>query len=197
MGPVESVDFVGFLIRRAVLALGDARALHIVRRNAPDVVLERNVQVKSPRRLGLGRSVVIQRNVVLHCGGMEWCRGEGGIEIGEGSCISPGAVLYGTGARIRIGRNFDCGPGTRIFASRTAFEEVDDVRGGQGYVFADVTIGNDVITFANVTISPGVTVGDGAVIAAGSVVLDDVEPYTVFAGVPARPVRPRRDVGGE
>jgi len=36
---------------------------------------------------------------------------------------------------------------------------------------------------------PGVTVGEGSVVGAGAVVVDDVEPGTVAAGVPARPIR--------
>jgi chloramphenicol O-acetyltransferase type B len=38
-------------------------------------------------------------------------------------------------------------------------------------------------------ILPGVTIGEGAVVAAGSVVTKDVPSYTVVAGVPARPIK--------
>ena len=41
----------------------------------------------------------------------------------------------------------------------------------------------------NVTIIPGVTIGDEAVVATGSVVTKDVPPRTLVAGVPARPVK--------
>lgn len=53
-------------------------------------------------------------------------------------------------------------------------------------MFRHVTIGNDVWSGHNVNIMPGVNVGDGAVIGAGSVVTKDVPPYAVVAGVPAQ-----------
>lgn len=59
----------------------------------------------------------------------------------------------------------------------------------------DTVIGNDVWIGQNVTILPGVHVGDGAIIGLGSVVGSDVEPYTVVAGDPARPLRRRFDDG--
>lgn len=52
-------------------------------------------------------------------------------------------------------------------------------------------IGNDVWIGFGVTILNGVSIGDGAVIAAGSVVTKDVEPYTIVAGTPARPIKKR------
>ena len=52
-------------------------------------------------------------------------------------------------------------------------------------MFESVTIGNDVWTGHNVNIMGGVSVGDGAVIGAGSVVTRDVPPYAIAVGVPA------------
>lgn len=54
-----------------------------------------------------------------------------------------------------------------------------------------VKIGNDVWVGSHVLILGGVTIGDGAIIAAGAVVCKDVEPYTIVAGVPAKPIRKR------
>lgn len=144
--------------------------------------LERGVLVKGDaHRLVLGNGVVIQSGTVLHTGGKAWCRHEGRIEIGEGSTISPHCVLYGGGpGGIRIGRRFDCGPFVGIYASRT------DYRTRGEHIFAPVQIGDDVIAFSHVVISPGVCIGDGAVIAAGSVVLRDVPAGAFVAGAPAR-----------
>lgn len=62
-----------------------------------------------------------------------------------------------------------------------------DYRAGGG----DVVIGSDVWIGSGAMIMPGVTIGHGAVIAARAVVTRDVAPYTLVAGVPARPVRRR------
>lgn len=57
----------------------------------------------------------------------------------------------------------------------------------------DTIIGNDVWIGYDVLIMPGVTIGDGAIIAARSVVTTDVPPYTVVGGNPAQVVRRRFD----
>lgn len=57
----------------------------------------------------------------------------------------------------------------------------------------DTVIGNDVWVGREATILPGVTVGDGAVIGAHSVVTKDMPPYAVVAGNPARTIRARYD----
>ncbi len=57
----------------------------------------------------------------------------------------------------------------------------------------DTTIGNDVWIGNSVTIMPGVRVGDGAIIAANSVVTKDVSSYSIVGGNPAKEIRPRFD----
>jgi phosphonate metabolism protein (transferase hexapeptide repeat family) len=54
-----------------------------------------------------------------------------------------------------------------------------------------VRVGHDVWFGHGATALPGVVIGDGAVVAAGSVVTRDVAPYSIVAGVPARPIKAR------
>ena len=56
-----------------------------------------------------------------------------------------------------------------------------------------IRVGHDVWIGASVMIADGVTIGDGAVIGAKSLVLEDVLPYAVVGGVPARVIRKRFD----
>lgn len=57
----------------------------------------------------------------------------------------------------------------------------------------DIVVGNDVWIGYEAVILAGVTIGDGAVIAARAVVTRDVAPYTIVGGVPAKPIRRRFD----
>ena len=57
----------------------------------------------------------------------------------------------------------------------------------------DTVVGNDVWIGQNVTILPGVHIGDGAIIGLNSVVGSNIEPYTIVAGNPAKPIRKRFD----
>ena len=57
----------------------------------------------------------------------------------------------------------------------------------------DTIIGNDVWIGQNATILPGVHIGDGAIIGANSVVGSNVDPYTIVAGNPAKPIRKKFD----
>jgi acetyltransferase-like isoleucine patch superfamily enzyme len=77
--------------------------------------------------------------------------------------------------------SFDWVPEYRDFAR---LERTQDM-------FQYVTIGNDVWTGHNVNILAGVSVGDGVIVGAGSVVTKDVPPFAIVAGVPARIVRMR------
>lgn len=176
-------------MNRLVMGLLDNLASHIRFARAwlrhSSARFERNVILKGDvRRLSLGQRVVIQSGTVVHLGGMDWCERTGHVSIGDDSTISPNCVLYGAGpGGITIGRRFDCGPLVGIYASRT------DYRNAGRHVFAGVVIGDDVVVFSHVVIGPGVTIGDRAVVAAGSVVLEDVPADSFVAGAPAKVVR--------
>jgi acetyltransferase-like isoleucine patch superfamily enzyme len=53
------------------------------------------------------------------------------------------------------------------------------------------TIGNDVWIGANVVVLRGVTIGDGSIIAANAVVTNNIPPYSIAGGIPAKVIRPR------
>ncbi|HLG11633.1 MAG TPA: DapH/DapD/GlmU-related protein [Dehalococcoidia bacterium] len=71
------------------------------------------------------------------------------------------------------------------------FGEVDDAAFFDWRRADKVSVGHDVWLGHGAILLPGVSVGTGAVIGAGAVVTKDIEPYTIAAGVPAKPLRAR------
>lgn len=91
------------------------------------------------------------------------------------------------GASITLGDNVFVGPFCGFY---TANHPLTYQKRNQGLEKAlPITIGNNVWLGANVSIMPGVTIGEGCVIAAGSVVTKDVDANTLVAGVPAKIVK--------
>lgn len=111
--------------------------------------------------------------------------------------IHPTAVMKSgtyidTRGGVWIGRYFHQGRGLTIFSSDHDYRNASAIPYGSEYVLGEVTIRDFVWVGADVTILPGVTIGEGAIIGAASVITRDVEPLTIVAGNPARPIG-RRD----
>jgi acetyltransferase-like isoleucine patch superfamily enzyme len=111
--------------------------------------------------------------------------GMGRINIGSHSIVNRGCYLDNR-VGIEIGSNVSIAHDTKIY---TLGHDIDDpylsVKG------AKVEIGDYVCIFSNVLIMPGVKLGKGAVVYAGSVVTKDVGDYEVVGGNPARLIRHR------
>lgn len=95
------------------------------------------------------------------------------------------------GGEIHIGDNTLIGPNCILHSGNHVFtDKLIPIR-KQGYTFKPIVIGEDVWIAANVIILQGVCISDGAVIAAGSVVIKDVEKNTIVGGVPAKKIGER------
>lgn len=94
--------------------------------------------------------------------------------------------------KVTIGDYVMMGPDVLIYTTNHEFGQKEIPMREQGYQEEKpVTIGNDVWIGARVIILPGVTIGDGAVIGAGSVVTKNIPPNCICAGNPARVVKER------
>ena len=109
-----------------------------------------------------GKNINVGKNVFINSG----CRfqDQGGIRIGDGTLIGHNVVIT------TLNHNFE-----------------PELRSGMKP--APVIIGKNVWIGASVTVVPGVTIGENAIIAAGSVVTKDVDSNTVVGGVPAKLIK--------
>ena len=115
--------------------------------------------------------------------------GEGGVRLGNRVEINNFSIVNGTGG-VDIGDDTLIGPGVRIISYQHQFSAGITIR-SQATERQAIHIGNDCWIGANAVILAGVTVGDGAVVAAGAVVTRDVPANGIAIGVPAKTIRSR------
>jgi len=108
------------------------------------------------------------------------------LRIGKFCSIAEGVVVF-LGANHRVDW-FTTYPFGHIHENK--FPKVSRHHGHPA-TKGDVVIGNDVWIATNAVIMSGITIGDGAVIGAYSIVTKDVPPYTIVAGNPAKQIRKR------
>jgi acetyltransferase-like isoleucine patch superfamily enzyme len=123
------------------------------------VVIDYGVQFGSPANISIGNNVFIGKNVMINAG-------KGGeITISDGASIGAYSTII-TWNLDNLGNR-----GLRRAVNKNTFK--------------DVIIGKGVGVGYSVTINPGVVLGDGCEVAAGSVVTRSVKPYAIMAGSPA------------
>ncbi|MER3399650.1 MAG: transferase [Thermoflexus sp.] len=172
--------------------------------------IARGVRLAQPRRITLGRGVYLDEEVYLHA-----C--PNGITIGDGTVIMHGSVLHVYNFRglpkagISIGRKcflgeytvirgqggviigdfVYTGPMVQILAVNHVFQDPHRPMAEQGITAQGITIEDDVWLGGGAIVLDGVRIGRGAVVGAGAVVTQDLPPYAIAVGVPARVIGSR------
>jgi len=101
--------------------------------------------------------------------------GTGGLEIGEGTQLAAWAGIFTHSSHIAI----------RIYGKH--YQDVPESE-KQGYAIKNVIIGKYVFIGARALVLPGVSIGDGALVEAGSIVRKDVNAFDIVSGNPAEVV---------
>ncbi len=105
------------------------------------------------------------------------------VKFGKGVFINHSAILSASGG-IEFEDGVSIAPGVRIATINHDFNQRHTI-----YTYGKVTIKKNAWIGMNVTIVPGVTIGEYSVVAAGAVVTKDVPPYAVVGGVPAKVIK--------
>ncbi len=126
------------------------------------------------------------------------------VRVGrDGEVSGTSTLAVGVGSQILSDCHLDCsaditiGAGTHIGRACSIYTHTHQTDSRDVPILdspvktSPVTIGVDVMIYSDVVVLPGITIGDGAVIAVRSVVTRDVEPYSIVAGVPAEKVGER------
>ncbi|MGY1671003.1 acyltransferase [Geodermatophilus sp. SYSU D00710] len=153
---------------------------------------------------GLGRDIVLNRLLasplvpvplrwrLLRAYGLEIAKsrispdvwiGSSRLSVGEGTFINTGC-FFNTSAPITIGAR--CNIAMQVLFTTSSHEPGDRSRRAGLNTAQPIVVGDGTWIGARATILPGVTIGEGCVIAAGAVVTEDCEPHALYGGVPAR-----------
>ena len=136
----------------------------------------------------IGSHCTLQRDITI------WISPDAGaaprLTLGRKAYIGRNTFL-GVYQPIEIGSNALIGAYCYLISANHRFDRRDVPIRDQGFTGAPVTIGEDVWLGTHVVVLPGVTIGRGAVVAAGSTVTKDVPPYEVWGGTPARFIKAR------
>lgn len=140
-----------------------------------------DVRFKHPETFEIGNNVFIGTSTYIQG------RFEGRCVIGNHVWIGPQSYFD---ARNLIMEDFvGLGPGTKILGSYHVSLPLDIPIIQTDVVVKPVVIQEWALTGIGVTILPGVTIGKGSIVGAGALVTEDVAPFSIVAGVPARFLR--------
>lgn len=172
-------------MRQIKLLIG--RILYLFASRLPDSFYRINIGQKRLR--GFCAKMILEKcgkNVNIETGAVF----SPSVELGDNSGIGIRARVNG---KVIIGKDVMMGPEVCIYTKNHAFDRTDIPMNLQGVTAEKpVIIGDDVWIGARVIILPGVHIGTGAVIGAGSVVTKDVPDYAVIGGNPARILKMRK-----
>lgn len=139
------------------------------------------VTISGAKNIELGDDISIMANSYLYAlnGGV--------IKIGHRLSVNTNVQIDASdGGKITIGNNVLIGPNVVIRASNHKYDRADIPIREQGHSGGKIVIEDDVWIGANIVVTTNVTIGKGAVVAAGAVVTHDVAPNSIVGGVPAK-----------
>jgi len=126
-----------------------------------------------PERIRIGDNVFVWHFTILD--------GTGGLDIGEGCQIGAWVGLFTHSSHVAI----------RLYGRH--YQEINE-NDKKGFTISPVKIGKYVFVGAGSLILPGVEIGDGSIVSAGSLVKHDVNPYEIVSGNPAMVIGDTREL---
>ncbi len=171
----------GFFLRRVYYA-------HRLKHMGEGVLIDIGVCIQNPKAVSIGDYTLLSNYVTIE--------GGDGVTIGKRVHVAPYSLIQGLG-KVEIGDYVNVSTGSRIYSGTSTYEGGKRMSSPmlsvkQNFVKKGaVIIGKDAFLGVGATVMPGVRIGEGAIVGAGTLVLKDIPPWTIAVGVPAKPIKKR------
>lgn len=183
--PIDPVSYILTTLRKNPSELTDILAsawttfkFRFLKRCIGKKTIVRNkTMIRNSANVRIGDHCILQDFIYIRAGD------RGRVTIGNHCMINSFCRFFGHGS-IEIGEHCQLGPGTTITTTEHDYRDPKLAE-----IFRKVTVGKRVWTGSNVTVLPGVTIGDNTIVGAGGVVKQDLPPNCIAAGVPARVIK--------
>jgi acetyltransferase-like isoleucine patch superfamily enzyme len=151
-----------------------------------DVFFDENIEImRFPKNVFIGDNVIIKEGAKICT-----CNETAKIHIGNNTTIGYHTFIFASDS-ISIGNDCLVAPFVYIVDSDHGIEKKSLIN-EQSNISMPVDIKSDVWLATGAKILKGVTIGQGGIVAAGSVLSTDVEPYQIFGGIPAKKISERK-----
>ena len=152
-------------------------------------IVGKTVRIRKPARCRIGDFSILDDFTYISCG----------ITVGRYTHVGANGVLIGGDAHITIGDFVNIAPGCRLIAASNDFSggglvgPTIPAEFAAASITADVSIGDHVLFGTNTVVLPGTQVPEGVSTGALTLLTPKLklEPWTLYAGAPARPIRVR------
>ena len=152
-----------------------------------NLMLSSGVEISGFDNIQFGDNIQISMRCSIHA------HNYGKLLIGDNLGMNVNSTLGASdNGEIVIGDNVMIAQNVVIRSSNHNFEDIAIPISMQGYTGGKIVIGNGCWIAANVVITSNVNIGEHSIIAAGAVVTNDIEPYSIVGGVPAKLIRKRK-----
>jgi acetyltransferase-like isoleucine patch superfamily enzyme len=149
-----------------------------------NVVFEKDVKIFHPENISLEDNIYIGHNTILK----GYYKNE--MTIGKNTWIGQNCFFHSAGG-LEIGEAVGIGPCVKIITSAHSDDDIEQPVLYHPLEFKKVTLKNGCDIGIGSIILPGVTIGEGTIIGAGSVVAESIPDFCVAVGIPARVIRKR------
>ena len=151
-----------------------------------DVFFDENIEImRFPKNVFIGDNVIIKEGAKI-CA----CNETAKIHIGNNTTIGYHTFIFASDS-ISIGNDCLVAPFVYIVDSDHGIEKKSLIN-EQSNISMPIDIKSDVWLATGAKILKGVTIGQGGIVAAGSVLSTDVKPYQIFGGIPAKKISERK-----